>query len=88
MELLNAIAKVRFSSARPQRVQLSKCPEYTVELLCLEPAQKLAGSGPCAYYFIAGSGEVKTGKDKRPATLGNFVTCEADETHTVMNSSE
>lgn len=88
MELLNAIAKVRFSSARPQRVQLFKCPEYVCELLCLEPTQQLAASGACAYYLIAGSGQVNIGKETHPATLGSFVTCEAGESHTVVNSSE
>ncbi len=88
MDVLNAIEKVRFSSARPQRVQLSKCPEFNCELLCLEPGQKLIASGRCAYYLIAGSGEVEAGQDKQPTRLGHFVTCEEGESHTIVNSSE
>lgn len=88
MDLINAIAKVRFNSARPQRVQLSKCPVYTCDLLCLEPGQDLAAAGRCAYYVIAGNGQIKSGKGVQSIAMGHFVACDEDESHTVVNSSE
>ena len=88
MDVLNAIAKVRFNSARPQRVQLLKCEEFVCELLCLEPGQELPATGRCAYYLIAGNGQVKAGKDAEAANLGHFVSCGEGETHTIVNSSE
>ena len=59
MDVLNAISKVRFNSARPQRVQLFKCDEFVCELLCLEPGQELTATGRRAYYLIAGNGQMK-----------------------------
>lgn len=88
MEIINAIAKVRFNSARPQRVQLSKCPDYTCDLLCLEPGQELTAAGRSVYYVVAGSGQMKAGKVNQPLAMGHFVTCDNDESHTVVNSSE
>ena len=88
MDVLNAIAKVRFNSARPQRVQLFKCDEFVCELLCLEPGQELTATGRRAYYLIAGNGQMKAGQDAQAANLGHFVSCEEDETHTIVNSSE
>ncbi len=88
MDVLNAIAKVRFNSARPQRVQLYRRREFLCELLCLEPRQELSASGRCAYYLIAGSGEVRSGRNRQSVDLGNFLTFEEGESHTLVNSSE
>ncbi len=88
MDILNAITKVRFNSARPQRVQLLKCDEYVCELLCLEPGQELTASGRSAYYLIAGHGEIRSGKDVQATELGHFINCEEGESHTIVNSSE
>ena len=88
MDVINAIAKVRFNSARPQRVQLSKCPRFTCDLLCMEPGQEVSGGGKCMYYVIAGSGKVMAGKGRQELTMGHFVTCDEGESHTLVNSSE
>jgi len=88
MDVLNAIAKVRFNSARPQRVQLYKCADFLCELLCLEPGQDLTASGRCVYYLVAGTGEIKSGKTQETATLGHLVTCDDGESHTIVNTSE
>jgi len=88
MDVINAIAKVRFSSARPQRVQLSKCPKYTCELICLEPGQEFSAAGRCGYYVILGNGSIKGSKGSLPLSPGKFVACDEDEAHTIINSSE
>jgi len=88
MDIINAIAKVRFNSARPQRVQLSKCSGYTCDLLCLEPAQELPAASRCVYYVIAGNGEIRAGETHKPLAMGCFVTCDEAESHTIANSSE
>lgn len=88
MDVFNAIAKVRFNSARPQRVHLSRCDEYVCELLCLEPQQELTASGRCVYYVVAGSGQVRVGEDIQEANLGHFISCDEGESHTIVNSSE
>ena len=88
MNVVNAIGKVRFNSARPQRVQLSRCPHFTCDLLCLEPKQELCAAGRCAYYVIAGSGDVWSGKLSTHVTMGHFAACEPGECHTLINSSE
>ena len=88
MDVLNAISKVRFNSARPQRVQLSRCDDYLCELICLEPGQELTASGRCEYYVIAGSGEIRAGGQIHETNLGHFINCEESEPHTIVNSSE
>ena len=56
MELINARAKVRFNSARPQKVQLHAGQELCVEMLCLEAGQEHHGhGGRWVYYVVAGT---------------------------------
>jgi len=88
MDHVNAIAKVRFNSARPQRVHLGKSDDFTCDLLCLEPGQEHSATGRCAYYFIAANGVLKTGKEKKNVSMGHFVIFEKDEHHTIINTSE
>jgi hypothetical protein len=88
METFNAISKVRFSSARPQRVQLQKLNGMVCDLLCLEPAQELSMSGRCAYYVIAGQGVIKAGKLVHDLTLGCFAATGSEEHHSLHNDSE
>ena len=88
MDVINAIARVRFSSARAQRVQLYHGGGSACDLLCLEPEQDFSSTGQCSYYFIAGSGILKAGSSKKKVDMGNFAVCEKDEAHTLVNSSE
>jgi len=88
MDIINAIAKVRFNSARPQRVQLAKCDGTDCDLLCLEPGQELSAKGPSAYYIITGSGQVKLKSESRDLAMGHFLHCADGESHTLINSSE
>ena len=88
MDVINAIAKVRFSSARAQRVQLHKCPQFTCELVCLEPQQEMSAVGRCAYYVVAGNGNLKAGKHAGALKMGNLAALDDDESHTLVNSSE
>jgi len=74
MDIINAIAKVRFNSARPQRVQLAKCDGTDCDLLCLEPGQELSAKGPSAYYIITGSGQVKLKSESRDLAMGHSST--------------
>ena len=88
MEILNAISKVRFNSARPKRVQLHKSENFTCGLLCLEPGQELPGNGPCAYYVIAGNGTLKASGKAQELSMGSMAPCEAGEKHAIANTSE
>ncbi len=88
MDIVNAIAKVRFSSARPQRVQLYKFAGLACELICLEPGQELSSEDKCAYYVIAGSGDVRAGKEGGPIAMGKLAACGNGGPHAVINSSE
>lgn len=87
MDIVNAIAKVRFNSAHPKRVQLHKLPSFVCDLLCLEPGQELSGAGPCAYYVVVGSGALKASATQE-LSMGQLITCENGEKHTVANTSE
>ena len=88
MDIINAIAKVRFNSARPQRVQLAKCSGYICDLLCIEPGQELTAGGECTYYIVAGNGDAKVGSEAKAVAMGNFIHCPEGESHTLINSSE
>ncbi|MDY7011951.1 MAG: hypothetical protein SVV80_14565 [Planctomycetota bacterium] len=88
MDVINAIAKIRFSSAKAQRVHLHHGGGLACDLLCLEPGQEFSSTGQCSYYLIAGAGVIKAGKTIKGVNMGNFATCEEDESHTLVNSSE
>ncbi|MCK4626906.1 MAG: hypothetical protein KAV00_16460 [Phycisphaerae bacterium] len=88
MDVINAIAKIRFNSAKAQRVQLHRFEGFACDMLCLEPGQEFSSAGRCAYYFIAGTGVLKADKNKKDVNMGNFAACDEDESHTIMNSSE
>ncbi|MCD4699756.1 MAG: hypothetical protein K8R91_04190 [Phycisphaerae bacterium] len=88
MDVINAIARIRFSSAKAQRVQLHRGGGIACDLLCLEPGQEFPSTGQCSYYLIAGAGVMKAGKSKKDVNMGNFATCEENESHTLVNSSE
>lgn len=88
MDLVNAIAKVRFNSARPQRVQLGRSRQFACELVCLEPGQEVAGTQRCSYYVVAGNGLVKTAAGPKDVTLGHFLCFEEGDSHILVNSSD
>ena len=87
MEILNAVSKVRFNSVRPQKVRLHKADKVACDLLCLEPKQEFPGSGKVAYYVVAGTGQMRSGKQIHALSLGTFATAD-EESHTITNSSE
>jgi len=62
MEIVNAIAKVRFASTGPQHIHLARANSFRVDLLCMEAGQKSPpAAGPCAYYVVAGSAKLTAG---------------------------
>jgi hypothetical protein len=86
MDIVNAIGKVRFNSARPQRVQLSKSGPLVSDVLCLEPGQRLSAGGHCVYYIISGSGSIVSGPEKQALAMGGFACM--DGSHAIVNDSE
>ena len=73
MDLINAIAKVRFSSAKPQRVQLHKSKALLVELLCMEPGQQLSmDAGEWTYYVVTGTASVTHEGETSDVPTGHF----------------
>lgn len=86
MNVLNAIAKVRFASTRPQRVQLAKEEKLAVELLCFEPDQSLdLQAGPRCYYVVTGRAALATGGQQTQLGTGEFAALRGAEPHTVAN---
>jgi quercetin dioxygenase-like cupin family protein len=89
METINAIAKVRFSSARPQRVQLHRSDSLQVELVCMEPGQQLrAPKGEWSYYMITGKGAVTGGGAEQALPTGQMAVSHAGEACTITNAGE
>ena len=79
MHTVNAISKVRFSSARPQRVHLLDLPGGAADLLCLEAAQELSVRGPrTALYIVTGSARITDGKSTQELTAGHLFLPQGD----------
>lgn len=89
MDFVNAIAKVRFASARPQRVALCKGESLTAELLCMEPGQKAKiETGEWTYYVITGTAVLKCGGQTSELPTGGFASCGAKEPHSLTGSGD
>jgi len=89
MDVVNAIAKARFATARPQRVQLSRAKGLKSDLLCMEPGQELSGgSGERLYYVIAGTAAVGGADKPTLAPAGQMVVVADGEPHTIACSGE
>ncbi|HUS46709.1 MAG TPA: cupin domain-containing protein [Phycisphaerae bacterium] len=89
MDLINAIAKVRFSSARPQRVHLHKGKTLLAELLCMEPGQhRKIDRGQWAYYVITGAATITIHDKTSDLSAGQFAAVGPGEPHTVANAAE
>ena len=89
MDIVNAIAKVRFSPARPQRIHLHKGETLVLELLCMEAGQKLAiHSGERAYYVVTGQAELTSGGQTTELPTGQLAGAGPEEAHTIANAGE
>ena len=89
MDVVNAIAKVRFASARPQRVHLARNDAYHVEMLCMEAGQETkVTDGPWIYYVVTGTAKVAAGAQSGELSPGQAVTTGSQEVHTVANAGD
>jgi quercetin dioxygenase-like cupin family protein len=89
MELINAVAKIRFSSAKAQCVQLSEGPGVRAELICLEAGQELTvEKGQWVYYVITGTTGFRVGEKSQQAPTGQIVVFEQDQKHTLSAAGE
>ena len=88
MDIENAIGKVRFSAARPQRVQLFRGDGMLFEMLCLEPEQEIDAPGPCAYYVVTGRARMAGDGEGFDLTAGTFAHVGPEEPHRLVNSGE
>jgi mannose-6-phosphate isomerase-like protein (cupin superfamily) len=89
METVNAIAKVRFSSAKPQCIQLHKGGPFHTELICMEPGQELKlQGGDRAYYVITGTAVLKSGGKSAEVPTGQLATAGPNEPHAIATSGE
>jgi len=86
MELVNAIAKARFASARGQRVVLHKDESLQIDLLCLEPEQELSvARGQWTYYVVKGTAGIGADETEGNLTAGQMAVSARNEKHTVRN---
>ncbi len=89
METINVISKVRFSSARPQTIQLHAADDSAIELLCMEPGQKVdRRSGQWAYYVITGTVSLTSNGQNMQISDGHLATTGPDEPHTIANTGQ
>jgi len=89
MDIVNAISKVRFGTAKPQRIQLHKSDELMVELLCLEAGQKISvTSGQWVYYVVTGTATVTANTHSTQLPTGQLATVGPGENHAIANETE
>ena len=88
MNVVNAISKARFGTAKPQRIQLHKGRELLAELLCLEAGQKFSASGECTYYVVTGNASLTGEGDSAELPTGHLAAFSPGEGHSMSNSGE
>jgi len=89
MDIVNAVSKVRFATARPQRVHLAKGAGQLVEMICLEAGQEVTvASGPWVYYVVAGTARLVSAGGQGTLGPGHLACLGAQEPHTVSNAGE
>lgn len=89
MDFVNAISKVRFGSAKPQRIQLGKAEGFQAEMLCMEPGQHLrVSSGQWVYYVVTGSASLTVADRTTELPTGQFAASAPDEVHTISTSGD
>jgi len=89
MDLVNAIAKVRFASASPQRVSLHRGRSLTIDMLCMESGQEVrVHGGEWAYYIVAGVATVSAGGQAVQVPMGQLAATGDDEPHAISNAGE
>lgn len=86
MNAVNAVAKARFASARPQSAHLHEGGAFDLELLCMEAGQEMRiTSGEWAYYVVMGQAEVSCGEQASAVSTGHLASFGANESHTIAN---
>ncbi|MFP4140901.1 MAG: hypothetical protein ACOCWV_05930 [Planctomycetota bacterium] len=89
MDIINAISKARFSSAKAQCVQLSRDGQLTSQLVCMEPGQTLTvEKGQWSYYVVTGEVEVSAGGESTRLPTSQLATTAPDETHKLSTPGE
>ena len=89
METVHAISKIRFATARPQVVHLTRGSQYLVDMLCMEAGQKTkVTSGPWTYYVVMGTAELSSTHGAEALSSGQMATTAPDEVHTIANPGE
>lgn len=89
MDVVNAISKVRFGSAKPQRIQLAKAGEFLAQMLCMEPQQQFTvRKGEWTYYVVTGSAEVTADGQTTPVATGQLAASAPGEVHTVSATGD
>ena len=79
MHVVNAISKARFSSAKPQRIQLGRSPSAAIDMLCLEAGQQLAlPKGDWTVYVVTGTAALSDGSQRMDVPTGHLAAPPAD----------
>jgi mannose-6-phosphate isomerase-like protein (cupin superfamily) len=87
MDAVNAIAKVRFASAKPQTVHLHKGRRFAADLLCMEGGQKLeVAASERLYYVVTGSAVLRSGGSETVLPAGQLGATAGDESHQIANT--
>ena len=88
MNFVNAIAKVRFSAGKPQRILLHKETSLQADILCLEASQEMpVKNGPWSYYVVTGTASITCGGQTTQVPAGQLAIS-GDEPHTLANADE
>lgn len=88
MNVINAIAKARFSAARPQRITLHEVDRFRAELLCMEAGQSADVHEPAGWWYYVITGQAGIGRQNGELTAvpaGQCALTAADEPHRVRN---
>ncbi len=88
MDVLNAIAKVRFGTAKAQRIQLHKGEKIVVDLLCMEAGQQMEiAGGEWCHYIVTGKAALTSGTETFDLPTGQLASG-INESHILSNAGE
>ncbi len=89
METTSAVARVRFASAKPQRIKVHNSGGLVTDILCLEPGQDIkVDRGQWRYYIVSGTATLVSGEQSEDLPMGQFAAMESGEKHRVSNRGE
>ena len=90
MNKVNAVSKVRFSSAKPQNVGLHQGQVMRTALLCMEPGQQtqVKPETERLYYVLTGTARLEAGQESLELAAGELAATAPQHPHSLTSADD